>query len=52
MSAPHRMKDLSDVLELIRIVKLPRDFAGQLEPSVRAKYDELWAAAASAPNDE
>jgi hypothetical protein len=52
MSAPHRMKDLADVLELIRAVKLPRDFGNQLDASVREKYDELWLAAASAPHDE
>jgi hypothetical protein len=52
MSAPHRMKDLADVLELIRAVKLPREFAQQLDASVRAKYDELWLAAASAPPNE
>jgi hypothetical protein len=52
MSAPHRMKDLTDVLELIRAAKLPRELARELDQSVRAKYDELWVAAASAPPDE
>jgi len=45
MSAPHRLKDLADVLELIRARSLPRDTAQGLDPSVRAKYDELWLAA-------
>lgn len=43
MSAPHRLKDLADVQELIRIVGLPRTLEDQLDPSVRAKYVELWA---------
>jgi hypothetical protein len=52
MSAPHRLKDLADVVELIRIVKLPRQLAEQLDPWVRGKYDELWAAAQVAPDEE
>ena len=51
ISAPHRMKDLADVLELIRIARLPRELARELDESVRAKYDELWLAAASAPDE-
>jgi hypothetical protein len=43
MTSPGRLKDLSDVQELIRILKLPADFAEQLNPYVRAKYAELWA---------
>src|SRR5262245_51842630 len=43
LSAAHRLKDLADVLELIRAAKLPRDL--DLDPSVREKYAELWAAA-------
>jgi hypothetical protein len=45
MSAPHRLKDLADVLELIRAANLPESVAARLDPSVRAKYTELWAAA-------
>ena len=45
MSAPHRLKDLADVLELVRVLALPRDLAASLDASVRAKYDELWEAA-------
>jgi len=52
MSAPHRLKDLTDVLELVRAAKLPRELGDELDASVRAKYDELWVAAASAPPDE
>ncbi len=45
MSAPHRLKDLADVLELIRHLSLPREMAASLDASVRAKYEELWQAA-------
>lgn len=45
LSAPHRLKDLADVLELIRAAKLPEGLASRLDPSVRAKYAELWTAA-------
>jgi hypothetical protein len=45
ISAPHRLKDLADVLELVRALALPRELAAELDPSVRAKYDELWQAA-------
>lgn len=45
ISAPHRLKDLADVLELIRAAKLPRELAGSLDETVRAKYRELWDAA-------
>jgi hypothetical protein len=45
MSAPHRLKDLADVLELIRHLSLPRTTADSLDDSVRAKFDELWEAA-------
>lgn len=52
MRGPHRMKDLTDVLELIRAAKLSRELSRELDESVRAKYDELWRAAASAPPGE
>lgn len=42
MTAPGRLKDLSDVLELIKILNLPIDFGNQLNPFVRAKFQELW----------
>ncbi|MGH7176630.1 MAG: hypothetical protein ACREJC_04555, partial [Tepidisphaeraceae bacterium] len=44
MSAAHRLRDLADALELIRVLKLPREFAEQLNPCVREKYVELWGA--------
>jgi len=45
MSAPHRLRDLADVLEVIRLQHLPQDFAAKLDPSVRDKFRELWRAA-------
>lgn len=45
ISAPHRLRDLADVLELIRAVGLPADFADRLDESVRPKFVELWQAA-------
>jgi hypothetical protein len=45
MTAPHRLKDLADVLELIRALKLSEDLAADLNPYVREKYLELWRAA-------
>jgi hypothetical protein len=45
MSAPHRLKDLADVIELIRVASLQRNLADALDPSVRDKYQELWTAA-------
>jgi hypothetical protein len=37
-----RLKDLGDAQELIRILGLPLEFAEQLNPYVRPKYEELW----------
>ena len=44
ISAPHRLKDLADVQELIKIRKLDAEFAANLDPYVRPKYLELEAA--------
>lgn len=52
LSAPHRLRDLADVLEVIRVRGLGEDLAERLAPSVRAKYRELWHAARSAGPDE
>lgn len=45
MTAPHRLKDLADVLELVRAAKLPAELGAALNPYVRDKYLELWRAA-------
>ncbi len=42
MTNPGRLKDLSDVIELIKLLSLPKDFADQLDAFVRPKYLELW----------
>jgi len=42
MTNPGRFKDLGDVQELIRALRLPREFRQQLNPFVQAKYEELW----------
>jgi hypothetical protein len=44
MTAAHRLRDLADVQELIRVLKLPADFADKLNPYVREKFLELWRA--------
>jgi hypothetical protein len=44
MTNPGRLKDLGDVQEMIRVLKLPREIAEQLDPFVRPKYFELWDA--------
>lgn len=52
ISAPHRLKDLADAQELIRVLKLPRDFVNRLNPYVREKFDELWTAIEQSPPEE
>ena len=45
LSAPHRMKDLVDVQELVRVLDLPLDLEDLLDESVRAEYRRLWGLA-------
>lgn len=45
MTAPHRPRDLDDVIQLIRKNGLGEGYAAQLDPFVREKYHELWRAA-------
>ena len=47
--APHRLKDLGDVQELIRVLQLPLDFGDRLDPFVRDKFRELWSAVDANP---
>lgn len=42
MTDAGRLRDLSDVLELIKTLNLPRDYAAALNPYVREQFDELW----------
>jgi hypothetical protein len=51
MTAPHRLRDLADVIELIRINGLDEAFAASLVPYVQDKYRELWRAAQSADEE-
>jgi hypothetical protein len=51
-TAPGRRRDLADVQELIRLLKLPADFAARLDPSVRDLYNELWAEIQSIPQPD
>ncbi len=46
MTAPHRLKDLADVQELIKIKNLNADYAEKLNPFVREKFLELQKAVA------
>jgi hypothetical protein len=52
MTAPHRLRDLADVQELIRVLSLSADFADKLNPYVRDKYLELWRSIDASPDDE
>lgn len=45
MTAPHRLRDLADVIEMIRVNALEEEFAASLDPYVQEKYRELWRAA-------
>jgi hypothetical protein len=42
MSAPHRLRDLADVQDLITALDLPVEFAESLDASVRETYRQLW----------
>jgi hypothetical protein len=52
MTAPHRLRDLADVQELIKLHGLGAEFTEQLDPYVRSKYLELWDAVARADDSE
>ncbi len=52
ISAPHRLKDLADVQELIKIRDLPENFAERLDPYVREKFLELESAVRNASTTE
>ncbi len=41
MTNPGRLKDLADVQELIRVLRLPAEFVDGLNPFVRDKFTEL-----------
>ena len=45
MTASHRLRDLDDVMHLIRANELPRQYADELEPYVRDAFLARWEAA-------
>jgi hypothetical protein len=51
MTAPHRLKDLADVIEIVRILGLPTELSEELDPYVREKYREMWTAAQAADRE-
>lgn len=44
MTAPHRLKDLADVQELIKVREIKKEFAEKLDPYVQDKFLELFEA--------
>jgi hypothetical protein len=44
-----RLRDVADVVELIKAIGLPAEFAGELNPYVRDKYLELWRGIQESP---
>jgi hypothetical protein len=52
MTAPHRLKDLADVQELIKVRGLQPEFAQRLDPYVREKFVELAETVKQSPKDE
>jgi hypothetical protein len=51
MTAPHRLKDLADVQELIKVKNLTEAFAEHLDSYVRPKFLELLNAVAKASRE-
>ena len=52
MTNAARLRDIADVLELIKVLHLPGEFSEQLDPYVRQKYLELWVLASEAWAEE
>ncbi len=42
MTAPHRLRDLSDTQDMIRTLALPLNLKDKLDASVREEYERLW----------
>jgi hypothetical protein len=51
MTNPGRLKDLADVQEIIKALKLPRNFGEKVHEYVRPKFWEMWDAV-QAPNPQ
>ena len=45
MTTIHRPRDLDDVIQLIKVNKLPQSYGETLNPFVQQKFGELWQAA-------
>jgi hypothetical protein len=52
LTNPGRLKDIADVLELIRMADVPAAVGAGLNPFVQEKYRELWALTQSAGSPE
>jgi hypothetical protein len=52
LARPGYMKHLGDVVETIKVLKLPLDFAAALREDVRPKFEEYWHALQSCPDEE
>ena len=52
LTAPHRIRDLADVQQLIETLNLPEELADRLKPSVRPEYLRLWNATRAAKFDQ
>ncbi|MBN1568012.1 MAG: hypothetical protein JXA73_09210 [Acidobacteria bacterium] len=52
LTAPHRLRDLSDAQELIIRLNLPLEFEEKLDSSVRAEYRRLWTNARAIPAED
>jgi hypothetical protein len=48
-TAPGRLRDLGDVEQLIRTLRLPAEFAETLDPSVRDLYRTIWTGVQATP---
>ena len=42
MTAPHRPRDMDDVIRLVKIHGLPRTYSGGLHEYVRKEFDRIW----------
>lgn len=52
MTAPHRLRDLADVQDLISILSLPLELSDRLDESVRDEYRRLWGTVHDTGNQE
>lgn len=52
LTAPHRLRDLADVQDLILALDLPLDLQEKLDDTVRSEYRRLWQTAQKAKDGE